>query len=685
MTITDMLNNLINDQKQSRLAARYLNCNFSEVAGFEELSKIFLSAPPTEEKIETVFDNKILIADKGTGYYLINTIGGGGVNTTSNKVTAIKTYTTAPYKISNKSGTKILEDNVVKQVTADERSWFEVQVKKADGTFYPFRKDTNFVEGTYGIEFTITDDVIAANFGNSGKKTDAKINIVVPPIGSYIYYFTVFMNADGTQSWKDMKIVKTDGTPCLEQFDIISVPEEILNLPNYGEANPQNLSQYNYLDLRAQQYVKSGYLDNNIWVQTGKIITPIIFNPWFDIEKVEAIEFITSSNEPVLISFSFRKIREMDEQYHSIIVSWNDVSEIEGAEYTIYSDDQLIGTYSNTQSILLPKNANVRFVVTTTSHQSITLESSSGYDKTALETGWELVDNEFITCKIQKIVPENYYITAQVNNEEAYIRDGYTICVNSEEYRTSGSQVIPVKLGDNIKLYNNSLGGSEIYTYSHTIQPTPNYLEDGSWIADQDYMIILDAEKNPCVTITTSEKDEDRIESVKIFYRETSTDEWQNTYISKDTPFIGPVNCQYYIEAYTTTADYYIANKNLGSKDSPLILTEDINFNIVTAVHTVKVTINNPFSDVNSASDSIMLDISSYNNGDLKSDRITLDRYMGDVIYNVDIGSQFYMYIVEDSWAGDVYWDVTPADIVVDNGSFTALNDVGIYFTLTSG
>lgn len=45
-----------------------------------------------------------------------------------------------------------------------------------------------------------------------------------------------------------------------------SIPQEVQNLEGYGEANPDNAEEYNYIDFEAKKFVAYGYLSDGVWV-----------------------------------------------------------------------------------------------------------------------------------------------------------------------------------------------------------------------------------------------------------------------------------------------------------------------------------------------------------------------------------------------------------------------------------
>lgn len=95
--------------------------------------------------------------------------------------------------------------------------------------------------------------------------------------------------------------------------------------------------------------------------------------------------------------------------------------------------------------------------------------------------------------------PEKTCYTLTLNLEgdyDAFNRDGYTIYVDGNEFaRTSSSGTYSIPKGASISTYNNS-DGQYGYKYFESINPTPSYNSDGSWIMDKDYTINVKAERD---------------------------------------------------------------------------------------------------------------------------------------------------------------------------------------------
>jgi hypothetical protein len=355
--------------------------------------------------------------------------------------------------------------------------------------------------------------------------------------------------------------------------------------------------------------------------------------------------------------------RAQEETYHTLTVDFEGESKAFEDGYRIYVDDdekyRAYASDSTTHSFNIPAGSSIWTVM-----EPYYIQGMYSYSETItpVPTKPWIMDTDYSV----KIVAKNNFVQLTIDGSKSqnfeYALGSYKfdedqgwkeILDNDGDYHLDHGETVSIPKSSEVSLYTTSsigLGAVKDPDNFVITEDTTVYFEDESY----------------GVTITT----DDRIESVKIFYRATSTDEWQDTYISEYEPFIGDVNCQYYLVANTVNADYLVGNTNLGSEKSPLVLTGDFNFNIWATTRKVTVTIKNPFSDYDDASDSITVEVSSYDEGLLKSERIVLDKYSRDVIYTVDVNSEFSMHIVTESWDGWVTWNVYPSDIVVDNESF---------------
>lgn len=46
----------------------------------------------------------------------------------------------------------------------------------------------------------------------------------------------------------------------------LAIPESVQSLKGYGQSNPDNAEEYNYIDLKNQKFISFGYISNSVWV-----------------------------------------------------------------------------------------------------------------------------------------------------------------------------------------------------------------------------------------------------------------------------------------------------------------------------------------------------------------------------------------------------------------------------------
>lgn len=84
-------------------------------------------------------------------------------------------------------------------------------------------------------------------------------------------------------------------------IDTITIPSAIQNLTGYGQSNPDDTTQYNYIDFINKTFVRVGYIDNNTWV-TSALVTDIsayLTTDTIDVEPLGTLEFLNTYNQAV--------------------------------------------------------------------------------------------------------------------------------------------------------------------------------------------------------------------------------------------------------------------------------------------------------------------------------------------------------------------------------------------------
>jgi hypothetical protein len=86
----------------------------------------------------------------------------------------------------------------------------------------------------------------------------------------------------------------------------IELPEEIISISGYGEGNPHNANEFNYIDFENQKFVAEGYMVDGEWVKNEPPVeTPITFENIIEVEPAERIEFVNDSNAAVPSSITY--------------------------------------------------------------------------------------------------------------------------------------------------------------------------------------------------------------------------------------------------------------------------------------------------------------------------------------------------------------------------------------------
>lgn len=94
---------------------------------------------------------------------------------------------------------------------------------------------------------------------------------------------------------------------------IYTIPGSITSLEGYGEANPNNSSEYNYIDGENEQFVQTGRLVDGVWVPNeSPVYTPIDFDPIIDVEENGYIELVTDTGYAAPMTATFQTIYKLE-------------------------------------------------------------------------------------------------------------------------------------------------------------------------------------------------------------------------------------------------------------------------------------------------------------------------------------------------------------------------------------
>lgn len=467
MTTADYLQNLVNDNKFFRELAQFYGEDISPSAGLAEIAKVLIHPEPTIQQSIAVDSTGKSLPVGVTSKVLLDKISGD--------TGAISTHKVAPYNVKPRSNVKILAGGaIIKQTKVDELSRFEVQIY--DGKYIGKQLNTQFIEGDYQIAFTVTSTTTSINFGISGKKADSKMTFKLPAPGDYIYHFTTKMNADGTQHWYNMRITLPDGTPYIDEDGLVAayiIPEEIKAISGYGEYNPANTEEYNYIDGSDGSYVIVGRKINGIWTPQNEERVYVAFNPWLTTNEADIIR-IEGSNLATSSSILCRTYSEPKEKYTATL-AFDLSSVIDGLNYaTLYVNDQEYKEkITSASAIQLPIGAKVK----------VELSANYGYECTAsiapnnysidLAQEWNIFENVVITVTTTPIAVEKCAITINADNvsDFDYAYGSYripgsdewvTILDEEKDYHLDNWETVYVPKGAEVFLEGNSISGSPI-------------------------------------------------------------------------------------------------------------------------------------------------------------------------------------------------------------------------------
>ena len=483
MTTAEYLQNLINDNKFFRELAQFYGEDISSSAGLMEIAKALVRTEPTTQQSIIVDGTGKSLPVCATSKVFLNKISGNAE--------AVSIHKVAPYNVTSRTGVKILAGGaIIKQTKVDELSRFEVQIYD-NGKPVGKQLNTQFIEGDYQIAFTVTSTTTSINFGISGKKADAKASFKLPTPGDYVYHFTTAMNTDGTQRWYDMRITLPDGMPYIDEDGLVAayiIPEEIRAISGYGEYNPANMEEYNYIDGSDGSYVIVGRKINGIWTSQDEERIPVAFNPWLNtnnanIIKIEGTDIMTNSN---ILCRSYEEPKEK----HTATLTFNLNGKIEGFDYALLSvNDELYDKYIiDNCAFDLPIGAKVSLEIKTIDGYTFTTAISPNNYNIDLSQEWNIFEDTVISINIETAII-NYTLTVNLEGDYEAYYDGYTIYVDGAEFaRIDSSGTFSIPHGATVSTYNNSFGING-YEHSESVMPLPSYNADGSWIMNNDYVI----------------------------------------------------------------------------------------------------------------------------------------------------------------------------------------------------
>lgn len=100
--------------------------------------------------------------------------------------------------------------------------------------------------------------------------------------------------------------IKQPYSPANEAPTIYEIPESIQSIEGYGEGNPEDASEYNYIDFLTQNFIAKGKMVDDAWVRNEPAAkTPITFGKIIEVKGASPIEFVNDKNGAVPSSISY--------------------------------------------------------------------------------------------------------------------------------------------------------------------------------------------------------------------------------------------------------------------------------------------------------------------------------------------------------------------------------------------
>lgn len=136
---------------------------------------------------------------------------------------------------------------------------------------FPIKQGERFYVfgGGSGAIFTFNGHKNGAFVKNIGSAIDDSVRSIVCD-GTYDEVFSIILINSGT-SFSNVNVkFMVSHKPFTEfspyQEHTLAIPESVQSLEGYGQSNPDNAEEYNYIDLKNQKFISFGYISNSVWV-----------------------------------------------------------------------------------------------------------------------------------------------------------------------------------------------------------------------------------------------------------------------------------------------------------------------------------------------------------------------------------------------------------------------------------
>ena len=84
-------------------------------------------------------------------------------------------------------------------------------------------------------------------------------------------YYMTFYTSDYGETYNHNICINKSNTEYNGKYypsiqNTLVIPEAVQSLEGYGQSNPDNAEEYNYIDLKNQKFISFGYISNSVWV-----------------------------------------------------------------------------------------------------------------------------------------------------------------------------------------------------------------------------------------------------------------------------------------------------------------------------------------------------------------------------------------------------------------------------------
>lgn len=190
--------------------------------------------------------------------------------------------------ISNAYGTNISTTDASNSVTVTQTAFSSPNnIGSYDNGYFCIVVDTDLQDGekfTFSCDVQITENLSDGDYamsvrpcGNNGVKVTVASGRIVAngtwsTDGSREYVEIRLGGKSGVFSNFMLERGHTDGTytPYREPV-VLSIPEAVQDLEGYGEGNPNDATEYNYIDFDRQEFVKMGHIVDGEWVRDESV------------------------------------------------------------------------------------------------------------------------------------------------------------------------------------------------------------------------------------------------------------------------------------------------------------------------------------------------------------------------------------------------------------------------------